>query len=411
MLLIFVPIFLLALAAFFGPPAVSKPAVAAIKTIAVVMDRSTPPQVAAPPVRCWHDSIGAVPSAYTLDEPMTPDGYPTTSLDRVSIRGWLTGGFYGPLDTMLIAYADSARADFRLENRMQDVFEAFNDAEPTLDFYLEEWQRQDRRSGNVHILRGYHYLAQAWKVRGTRWAKETADSNRLTMTRFVKRARVQADSALLLAPCSLPAYMLPIRLAQLGGQTRLSEDALEQALRLQPYAFEVRALHMANLQPRWGGSFKEMHDFAESIDPLVRVNPRLRLLHGFEYAERASVLEDRSASVQSVLAAYDSAFAYGDHWRFRADRGNYFYRHNRNAEAGEDFDVALGQRPQDLRSILGRASVWYEVGRTGDVADKPSRYAEVRRLSDLALQIAPADPTAISDNEFYRKSTARYVGR
>src|ERR1043166_2488626 len=90
MLLIFVPIFLLALAAFFGPPAVSKPAVAAIKTIAVVMDRSTPPQVAAPPVRCWHDSIGAAPSAYTLDEPMTPDGYPTTSLDRVSIRGWLT---------------------------------------------------------------------------------------------------------------------------------------------------------------------------------------------------------------------------------------------------------------------------------------------------------------------------------
>src|SRR3954471_23497405 len=89
--------------AIYGPPGMKVPARAAIDAVVATLGGSKEKLVKPVPGRCWRDSQPSK-TAYALAAPLAADGYPVTTLDRMSIRAWLTGQFYAPLDSMLAAY-------------------------------------------------------------------------------------------------------------------------------------------------------------------------------------------------------------------------------------------------------------------------------------------------------------------
>ena len=359
------------------------------------------------PTKCAFDSLTPrVGQLAALSEPQD-FGYPTTTVDRLSIRQWLSGRYYDALDTMLTAYSDSARRDFRLEYRAFDVYESFYVSDTTLKPFMDEWVHDRPRSGNARLIRASYYVAAAYDARGAKNMAKTSTRQVSGMRDFQRLARADVDTALTLMPCNVNGYSLLMKIAPLKGDTGMSRALLNQALTMQPQSFVLRARHMYNLRPRWGGSYEAMERFATEADPVVAVNPRLAALHGFEPWDRGDGFE-RNNDFTNALAQYTLALTSGDLWQFRLERGQFFLRHDRLDEAADDLDHAILQRPQHVDVLRYRAKVSYAAGRATQ-QDRSPFFSEAFRLIDLAAQLDPGNASVQETLEFYRKNIPEYA--
>jgi tetratricopeptide (TPR) repeat protein len=355
------------------------------------------------PNACYYDSLKPpVGQLGALHEPQDL-GYPIETLERLSIRLWLTTRNYDALDTMLTAYSDSARRDFRMEYRMFDVYDAFRVSDSTLKPFLDEWVNDRPQSGNARLIRASYYVESMYADRGNAFVANTSDEQVAGMTRYKKLARADIDTGMALVPCNPVGYHLLMLIAPMTSNTIMSRMAMEEALKIQPYSFVLRARHMYNLMPRWGGTYEAMDSLADAADRFAKVNPRLTALHGFSAWDRGTIFE-RNKDSKNAVAQYDLALTHGDFWQFRFGRGSFYYLKNQLAEAADDLDHAMVQRPQNVQVLHYRAKVWYAVGLAAAGQDKPADFAEAFRLIDLASRIDPADENVKQTVAFYVKN-------
>jgi tetratricopeptide (TPR) repeat protein len=368
------------------------------------LERSVP----AVPAACSFDSLKTVVDhASPLNEPEDL-GYPIGTVDRLDVRSLLLDRSYDRLDSLLTAYTDSARRDFRLEYRFFDAYNAFDVGDIATGAYLDDWVRERPRSGNALLARATHYVAAGWEARGESVRRQTSRDKFVGMREYFQRARSDVDSSLRVMPCNVIGYHLLMRAATTAGDTKMSRALLDQALIIQPYSFLLRARHMYNLVPRWGGSYREMEDFAAESDALVDRNPRLRALHGFPAWDRADVLA-RQKDTAGALEQFDIALSFGDFWQFRLDRAELYYRLDRYKEALEDLDRAQIQRPQYVEMLDYRSSVEYALGRDATGAEAARLFSQAFRHAELAERLDPTDPRVQETLAFFRKSIPEYA--
>jgi hypothetical protein len=207
-------------------------------------------------------------------------GYPLQTIDRLAVRRLLVLKSFDALDTLLAAYADSVVRDYRLEYRLFDAYGAFAVCVPALADLLDEWVERRAGSAAALVARATFLVECGWKARGGGWAKDTPDRQFALMGVFLRGALNDLGAAQRLAPNSLVAYgdLAEHRPGQ--GRPRAVPDPLDQALKIQPYTFLLRATHMYVLAPRWGGSYEAMADFATEAAPYAAKNPRIRTLQG-----------------------------------------------------------------------------------------------------------------------------------
>lgn len=334
-------------------------------------------------------------------------GYPVQTVDRIDVRNLLIAGSFDSLDSLLTAYSDSARRDFRLEYRMDDAFAAFNTASPTLESFIDDWVRARPASGNALIVRAIFYTAAGWNVRGGNAIDNTAHRRLSGANGYFSRAVSDLRQALRVVPCSLIAYKTLMAIAPYTGDTTTSRAAMDQALLIQPYSFLVRERHMLNLRPRWGGSYESMDRLAQESDSLVSRNPRLGALHGFADWDRADVAE-RKGDLEGAVELYSRALSTGDLWRFRLDRGRLYHRAERDNESLADLERALVQRPQVPELLHVLATTKYELGRQADGAEQHRLFYETYGDESLALLLEPADEDFQESMDFYNKNLPEY---
>jgi hypothetical protein len=330
-------------------------------------------------------------------------GYPVESYDQVYVRTYVKDGLYDYLDTLLTAYADSVRRDYRLEYRMFDLYDAFAVSDSSLKPFLDAWVTERPQSANARLVRATWLTETGIDARGTEWASETPDSSMSALEWHLNEAKKDIAAAHAIDPCSLVTYHLLMEASAYNGSRFLSRKLLDQALTIQPLSFIMRVRHMNNLTPRWGGSYKAMEAFAAESDSLIARNPRLRALHGFGVADRADESE-REKDTLRAIARYDSALTYGDFWRFRLDRGEFLYRIDLNESAQSDLEAALVQRPQSARVLHYLGEVHYDTGRLLRGEQRLERYREAWRYNGLALALDPSDKQALKSREFFLKN-------
>ena len=277
-------------------------------------------------------------------------GYPRKTADQLAIRDMLRTRSYNVLDTLLLAYADSAWRDFRLEYRLLDAYDAFSVAAQSLEPLLDDFVSYLPDSPAPRFARAAYYIESARHARGTRWAHETSDDQFARMNQYFEKAGADIQEGYRLAPCSFLAYYLTMRATQAYGATEASRASLDEALAVYPYSFLLRSMHMYNLVPRWGGSYEAMEQFAREADGLWDRNPRLQSLHGFAHWDRGVVYwADRDTT--SALLEHANALVFGDLWQFRLEMGKLNYRIDKYHEALSNLDRALAQRPVSVPSI------------------------------------------------------------
>lgn len=335
-------------------------------------------------------------------------GYPTQTIDRLAVRRLLQARSYDTLDVVLAAYADSAVRDHRLEYRLFDAYAAFDVPVPSLEPLLTEWVRQHPASAAALLARANFLRASGWNARGSKRAHKTSRQQFERMADFFRRAEADLAAALRLAPSSIVAYRLLIDIAPASrGDPERSRQILDRALKIQPYSFLLRAAHMRNLLPRWGGSYDEMAQFAEESASYANRNPRIRALRGFEDWDRGRVFESAGKKEQAA-DAYGRAMRFGNFWQFRYERGELYARSDLNKEAVEDLNRVLVQYPQHADALYYRARAAYDLGRESSSDANVDYLSQAFRDIEMAVALDPTDEFYQTQLAFFRESIPRF---
>ena len=228
------------------------------------------------------------------------------------------------------------------------------------------------------------------------------------MNQYVEKALVDMEEGYRLAPCSFLGYYLTMRVAQVCGATRASRQYVDEGLAVYPYSFLLRSMHLYNLLPRWGGSYRAMERFAGEADGLWDRNPRLQSLHGFAHWDRGWLYWAEKDTTGALLE-HAKALEFGDLWQFRLELGKLNYRIDRYEEALFNLDRALAQRPLSVEALRFRAQTLYELGRWVDGAAEARLFSAVFRDIELAARLDPTDERVRDDVEFYQEWIPEYA--
>jgi TPR repeat protein len=175
-------------------------------------------------------------------------------------------------------------------------------------------------------------------------------------------------------------YMMNMMLIT-GSRDELEENYRE-ALKLAPGSVETRLAYMRSLEPRWGGSYREMEAYAaESRKALGaegarRIEARIPAYRGFE--------SRKAKDLDKALEYFDAAVALDPDPRVLCERAGVLGAMKRYKEGFGDAGRALAKARYDRYCM--DVAVWL----AAQVDDSP----EVIRVTSLVIEIDSASDSA-----------------
>jgi tetratricopeptide (TPR) repeat protein len=282
------------------------------------------------------------------------DGYPTQYVDRSALRSLLYARKLRALDDYVGQFQASFEADPLKEYWPIDAGEAFASAEPELETELNVWVAASPDSFAARYARGSHYVAVMWAMRGTKYRSETPDDDFRAMTEAGRKAIIDLDEALRLRPRLVAAMRQEMRVAMATSDHIRHDEMRDRALRACPGCIQPRATNLRALTPRWGGSYAAMRSFVATSP--AAASPRLAVLSGYEYLDRAELL-GLDKKHDQALAAIELAVKSGDYWEYMVERADILRRMDRFDEALSSLNRADAQRPMHPPILAMRADV------------------------------------------------------
>jgi tetratricopeptide (TPR) repeat protein len=170
-----------------------------------------------------------------------------------------------------------------------------------------------------------------------------------------RRAYRDYHHALDLTPDLPPAYGALLRMATVVSSGDDRAQLLRQALTMQPASYHVRYSYLWCLQPKWGGSWGAMFDFANTSAALRQDNPRLVRLPGYVHFFRGTQLTTRNP--RSAIGQFGKALAYDRHWRFLKGRAIASLALGEHDNALRDIHEALAMRGEEASLHILKATV------------------------------------------------------
>ena len=320
------------------------------------------------------------------DDGLDADGYPRAEPDLLYLRGLLRSRHFVELNKKIASLQAQFEADYHKEYWMNAAMGAFGVADPSLEPLLNEWIAAMPDAFAPWAARGEYMLSTGWVARGAAYAHDTSAEQFQRMAQAHQRAQADLEEALALKPKLVVAYGGLIRIGMANsmpdGQLR---HWLDQALAICPECFQVRAIYLYALCPRWGGSYAQMDRFATEAMSQTS-NTRTRFLLGFIEEDQCNQARNDNKYAEA-LTACDRAVARGDYWEFFEQRGAVRSRMESHEGALADFNHALQLSPQKPDLLVRRAYVLTDI-KQWDRAEKDLVLA--RRLNPHAHDLPDA---------------------
>ena len=307
-------------------------------------------------------------------------GQPGISVDKRQLTRLATTAGYARLEELLRVLHEQTRADVRHERNLTTAYLAFHRSDSTFGAHLDAWVAARPESPEARFARGQHYLARAWKSRGTDFMSETSEKQVAGMMTFAEAAASDAAAGLERQPDNLAAFNLVLGILMLAGWSDQQETVLAEGLALYPTSAVLRESALQSMVPAWGGSFQRMQQLAEEAATLADRNPRLASLRGYIDAEqgRLHFNEDDNAA---AVHYYTRALSFGEDASFYLGRAEAYLAATDYVRALADLNKAWRQYPQGPNTLDLRARTLYSLVRYA-----PSRIALV--LLDRAYEDA-----------------------
>jgi tetratricopeptide (TPR) repeat protein len=316
-----------------------------------------------------------------------PFGYPANTVDKREVAALLLRGRYDALDRRLEGLHRQVMDDVRYEYHLLDAFHAFGRTDPEVGARLDEWVRRWPGSPHARMARAMYSLHAGWEARGGKWAMATPREQLERFRELATLAAADARAGLAAEPAHLVGHYVLLDLARAFAPDREIRTLLNEALARHPASYVLRAEYMTSLEPRWGGSYRQMRAFAEESARRTG-NPRLATLRGAEHVYRAWQ-HRRKDDYAAALAEYEQALRHGPEREVLLQRGLTYYRAKDYARAHADLELALQQRPQGPQALEYHGRSLYYLARA--LPNSVRGTALARADADFGL-LAAVDP-------------------
>lgn len=146
------------------------------------------------------------------------------------------------------------------------------------DDYTLRWLEAAPDDAYANMTRGNLLDHRAWGVRGGDFSQKTDEKKMKNAMALAKEAATLLRKASILQPRLIPAYRTLINTQMLAGDSEKIGETFASAIRQSPHSYYVRNTLINFLQPKWGGSLREMDWLVDESESHIARNPRLALL-------------------------------------------------------------------------------------------------------------------------------------
>jgi len=315
------------------------------------------------------------------------------------------------LNEIQLAYERDTGKEFFLN----DTFSAMAIPDPELEEVYEEWLLSHPSSYAANTAAGMYYLGMAGAWRGAKFIGETPQWKLDRMSQYIEKAELRLKRSLDMAQKPTLSYVLLIRAARLNGTVRDSTEWLSEAKKRDPYCVLPRNAYMAQLEPRWGGSYAAMRRFADETGR--EQHPKLTMAaaryQGWVQWYRGLELTWDKDYV-GALKYYNAALAQAEDTKFLIDRARLYNEIGQTDLAMADVNRALELAPNDEQAIFLRSIMFLDRQRVDDGMKGLYRLAllrnddAMRQLGYLYKSGAHGIPVKLPESVVWLKKVAYF---
>ncbi|MCP3673892.1 MAG: DUF4034 domain-containing protein [Gammaproteobacteria bacterium] len=212
------------------------------------------------------------------------------------------------------------------------------------------WLKTFPDSYIAHAGRGATNSRIGWDKRGSKWSKETPEAAFQEMRRHHQLAANDLRIAVTLYPKFTWGYVDLVAMGNFGPTAMSRKHWLAKSLKYDPYNYIVRKAYISKLEPRWGGSHREMHEFALSALSYIDKNPILRGLPVYEYADKSNIFVRQERYAEAIEAGSMAIYHRPAETAYYSRA--YAYQQAKNyAAAVADAEQGLKQKPDDIELL------------------------------------------------------------
>ena len=285
---------------------------------------------------------------------------------------------YPELERLLGGYQRAFEADPGVAPRLENAFLALRKVPPGAERAFNEWAGQYRTSYAAAIARGSFLYFRGLEARGTDLIRDTPEESIRAMQAYLDRARTDLERSLTLTQKPYLSRLTLMSIARTLGDRRDERAQYLEAVKLAPQSVELRLAHMMSLEPRWGGSVRQMEAYLaqsrpELTDPhaVDRLAARIPAYRAYE-RQQANQLAEALKHYDEAIGLYASAGTL-------CERSWVLSQLKRDAEAYADVKLALS-RTRDVRYCLERAVA---------VASSAGNANEAIELLSVVIEVNP----------------------
>ena len=297
-------------------------------------------------------------------------------------------------ESVIASYMGEFERDVRFENKLSNAFDVF-ESEANILTQVDEWIERYPESYAARLAKAQILYDKGWEARGNKYSSKTPDENFQKMREYFYLAREEFSDALALKKNLPSAYCSLIKMAAANGQRKEKLRVLKRGLEHIPYSYGVRYCYLNKLQPKWGGSWEEMAQYAEIAQGHLQENPQLQGLYAefyfswaisyrhkkeyeqaikyfsraLEYARGAGTLHYRGRSYAALgeygLALKDlneSLDLYPDTYYPLSYRAYIFRKLKKYDHALKDVSRLIELYPDNLKVYTTRANIYWDMG-------------------------------------------------
>lgn len=321
----------------------------------------------------------------TLDFPPTKEHrgrlQPFTLVpNRAVILRWLKQKRYRKLETEIKRVLRLYENDEVSDRGVDYVFSGFKSTSFWVGQRLDEWVSLNPSSALPYVARGYHLWSSAYEARGIKLSKNTRSEQFTRMAMITEQAVEDFLYALQIRPNLPVIYSQLIGIDTASGSPRLNVfHLIRRGLKADPGSYVIRNRILWGLQPKWGGSLRQMKIFIDQTLEHADENPELKVLSGwlpFAKAERIGM----SDKPDKKKKYYDRALQYGKKPWFLKERADLLNRDPSYDSALQDLNHALRIYPKKPSYLEEKGHVHWNLG---DTTQALKIFTEAKKLDGM----------------------------